>query len=60
MAVISLDSLLREKVRSVEIPEDLRASFDGPSQECLEKIEDWERQNRRNAAALLRRNPTIR
>lgn len=27
-----------------------------PSQECIDEIEEMERQNRRNVAALLRRN----
>lgn len=61
MSAILLGFPVRETALPIQLPETIRSTFDAvPSEECIEEIEDWERRNRRNAAALLRRNPTIR
>lgn len=61
MSAILLGFPIRETVRPAQLPETIRSAFDAlPSEECIEDIEDWERRNRRNVAAFLRRNPTIR
>lgn len=61
MSAILLGFPIRETIRPAQLPETIRSAFDAlSSEECIEDIEDWERQNRRNVAAFLRRNPTIR